>query len=924
MNPRKGSISRSKMLAIAVAVFFGIETIIGGFGLLPFLNTANAASSCTSYPCSSSITINSYNGVDSNAIADLQAGKISAYDFQLTPVQKSSLGSAFNYMSVPNSLYEVLVNPENTTWAGVSSFTGSSFNPFYYPQVRAALNYVLDRSYLVDTLLGGAGVPVLSVYGTAPDSLTVANGTALYSSYLTYNFALANQTFYNTLSKVNGIAYVNGKYYYHNSVVQVFIIQRTDDPVRSQYAGFLGTQLTNLGFSVVYEAQNLAQVKVTAFVENPVNATGGSPPTPWNIYVGAYSNVYLLYGDQLQVCFDGANCSGSPYSDPTSNDVACGCNVTLQTPPDVVSLSLKLDQLNNQILSGSYTNVSARAAVLTNYTQLEIQMGVNDWLATGLNVYGFNPTQIAGLTASFVTSPILNTQSLMTMYSANANPLTLGARYLTQYNMNPVGGYGDAYSADLLAGTFPGAANSPVGYGPSTGYPLPFGITYSVDNMTSGANLPIPSSALNYNATNGWYNVTSSGGPTTATSVFTYNFADLINHDGYGDGENVSLADTLYTYVIAKNVTYSGSPIYDSSSAATPSLELPNILGIQVLNSTAIKVYSSYFFFDPNDAALTVLGYLTPFRNYGMPWTMYVAMSDLVATGKDAWSQTGASAKSIPWLTLAGSGANGNPTDITNLETDLGTRSTQGYIPAQLTSLESKTGVTFNGLTSVGTSYTDAKNFLTTYNNGFIGYGPYYVSTFSGASPQYAVLTVNPMWHLTPYLAPALFATPTVTSVSVTVPATVSPGSTITMTALSTVIGQTTANPQSNVNIVVQLVNSTAVVSQAKLTSGAGGTASFTVPSLPTGAYTLTIYASSSNSTEIIPQSYSLILSSGSSTTSTTSTGSTPPPTTGTTSTTTSPTSSNSTTLYLAAGVVVVIIVVAAAVLLLRRRPRST
>ncbi len=922
MNLRNGNFRRTKILAIAIAVGFALETLLGGFGLLSFVNTASAVTPCTSYPCSSSITVNSYNGVDSNAIADLQAGKISAYDYHLTPVQKSSLGSSFGYLSTPNSLYEVLVNPENTSWAGVSSVTGSSFNPFYDPQIRASLNYVLDRSYLVDTLLGGAGVPVLSVYGTAPDSLTVANGTALYSSYLSYNFALANQTFYNTLSKVNGITYVSGKYYYHNSIVQVFIIQRTDSPTRSQYAGFLGTQLSNLGFDVVYEAQNLAQVKVTVFTENPVNATGGNPPTPWDIYVGAYSNVYLLYGDQLQVCFDGANCSGSPYSDTLYNDVACSCNVTAQTPPDVIQLSLKLDQLNNQILAGSYTNLSARAAVLTNYTQLEIQMGVNDWLATGLTVYGFAPTQVAGLSASFVTSPVLNTQSLMTMYSANGNPLTLGVRYLTQYNMNPVGGYGDAYSADLLSGTFPGAANSPVAYGPSTAYPLPFGINYSVDGMSSAKNIPIPSSALNYNATNGWYNVTSSGGPTTATSVFTYNFANLISHDGYADGEPVSLADTLYTYVIAQNVTYSKSKIFDSLAAATPSLELPSILGIQVLNSTAVKVYSSYFFFDPNVAATTVLSYLTPFRNYGMPWTMYVAMSDLVATGKDAWTQTTASTKGIPWLTLAGSGANGNPTDIANLQSDLATRAGQAYVPAQLTSLEAKTGVTFNGLTSAATSYTDAKTFLATYNNGFIGYGPYYLSTFSGASPQYAVLTLNPNWHLTPYLDPALFATPTVTSVSVTVPATVSPGDTITMTALSTVIGQTTANPQANVNLVVQLVNSTAVVSQSKLTSGAGGSASFTVPSVAAGAYTLTIYASSSNSTEIIPQSYSLILSS--STSSSSSSASSTTSTSSGHSSTTSTTSSSNTTLYLAAGIIVIVIVLAAAVLLMRRKRRPT
>ncbi|MHB8568416.1 MAG: hypothetical protein ACYC7D_15585 [Nitrososphaerales archaeon] len=939
-------LGRKKILALSLFSVFVVSAIVSGLGLLSF---SVAQSSCTSYPCSSKITITSYNGNDQAAISDLTNGKISAYDYQLTPVEASSLPSSYSTSAVPNSLYEVLVNPENTSWSGISSFKGSALNPFYYPQIRQALNYIEDRAYLVDNILGGAGVPILSVYGVAPDSLTVANATATYQSYLTYNFALANSTFYQTMSAIPGVTYLGGHYYYNGSPVTIYIADRTDDPFRSQYSGFLAAQLTNAGFTVVEQPMNLAVTRTTVFVENPVNGTGGTPPTPWDLYVGSFGNVYLFYGDFLQVCFDGANCAAPPYSDnltganaaaPPGCDCANGVwNTTAQTPPDVIALSDKLDALNYQILGGTYTSLAQRTQILSEYAQLEIQMGVNDWLATGLNVYGFNPAQITGLTASFTTSPVLNTQSYMSMQSPSGSSLNLGVRYLTQYNMNPVGGYGDAYSSDLLSGVFPTLTTS----GPGTGYSWPFGWTYNVNQLNSSGSIAVPTDAVNYNATTGtWYNVTAGS---TASLDVTANFANLIQHTGYGDNESVSLADLLYSYVVGMNTTNPKSTIYDSAIAPTLGSEFGTIVGMKILNSTSLELFSHYYFFDPNQAAITAVSNLAPYRDPGMPWTMYQAMADLVAAKDDAWAAATAAAEGIPQLTLVAQGANGNPKDISNLAADLNTRASQAYIPAQISQLESLTGVTFSGLSNVAQSYTRAATFLNTYNNGFIGYGPYYVSTFQAATtPNYAVLTANPNFKLGSYILPQLFSPASQISVSTTIPSVIQEGSTIAMTTLSTPIGQRVATPQAGVTVVVQLVNSTAVVNQETLTSGANGSLTYTVPSsVPTGAYSITIYASSGNSTIIVPSTYTATIVSAVTTTSTSSssvsstsssTGSTTvsstssSTSTGGSSTSTSSTSSSSstssglsgTTLTLAAVVIVIIIIAGVAVVVMRRR----
>jgi peptide/nickel transport system substrate-binding protein len=932
----------AKLAALVIVGIFALSAFVGFGGLGTMFPVSNASSSCTpaSYPCSSSIQLSDFesgSGIanDQAAVAALNAGQISSYDFQLTPSEVSSLPSTYSKIGVPNSLYEVQVNPENTSWSSVAGFTGTAFNPFYYPQVRAAFNYLIDRSYLVDTVLGGAGVATVSVYGVAPDVLTVANGTALYQSYLTDNIALANSTIYKALTAVSGVTYTNHAYEYNGSPITIYVADRKDDPFRSQWAGAVIANLKQVGFAVVDESFTLALAQTTVFVENPVSGTGGSPPTAWDLYFGAYSGVYLYYGDNLQVCFDGANCAGAsaPYSDNLTaanggaspaqcsiNDCAVGVwNTLAQTPPDVVKLSDKLDQLNNQILAGSYTTLAERAAILTNYTELEIQMGVNDWAATGFNVYGANPAQLTGLTPQVTTSPILNTESFMTMTSTKP----IGVRYLTQYSINPVGltASADAYSADILAAEFPQPAAS---FGAGTGYPVPFGWTYTINGYSPTASIAVPTSAVTYNANstiapNGWLNVTSG---TKANLDLTVNFANIMNHDGFADNEPITMADIIYPYIIANNVTVSNNPMYVGAIAGLLGNELNTIKGFRVLNSTSIELYSSYFFVDPAEAVQTTVGNFAPMRDVQFPWTMWVAMSKQIRGqgGTNVWAASQANS-TFPELTLVGNGAEGSSTDIANIATSLGTLSSAGYVPAQLTTLSAmfpNDGIAPTGAQAT-TRYNDAKTFITTTvgsSNALIGLGPMYLSAWSATTTPYtATLTANPNFHLGPYLDPRLFATAGVISVSTTVPTTVSIGNTIPMQTLLTPLGSSTAAAQSGVNVTVQLVNSTSVVSQSRFLSGANGDINYTVPSVPLGSYSVIVYASSVNDTIIIPQTYSTLVAAPSSSSSSTTTSS---------SSTSTTTPISTTTLEIIAAVVVVVVIAAAVALFLRRRPAAT
>ncbi len=97
--------------------------------------------------------------------------------------------------------------------------------------------------------------------------------------------------------------------------------------------------------------------------------------------------------------------------------------------------------------------------------------------------------------------------------------------------------------------------------------------------------------------------------------------------------------------------------IYDGYANSDYASGLAPILGFQIINSTSMTVYSSYYYPDYNYAALSdatlgpVLGNRLPGGSM-MPWELYQAMANVVSSGKAAWSTSAATAKSIDWLNL--------------------------------------------------------------------------------------------------------------------------------------------------------------------------------------------------------------------------------------------------------------------------------
>ena len=177
--------------------------VLLGIMLVSFLTPytfINTRASNTQYPRLKQITFISYNGNDLNGIEAFTTGSIDMYTFPVPPFKiTTSLPTNVSTYIMPIAFYDVLLNPVNTSWG---------FNPFMFQPVRYVMNYIVDRSYFVNNILGGYGVPTVSPYAGEYEGLMTANETAPYID-IHYNLTYANETIYKTLTQ-HGAQYING------------------------------------------------------------------------------------------------------------------------------------------------------------------------------------------------------------------------------------------------------------------------------------------------------------------------------------------------------------------------------------------------------------------------------------------------------------------------------------------------------------------------------------------------------------------------------------------------------------------------------------------------------------------------------------------------------------------------------------------
>jgi len=617
---------------------------------------------------------------ESTAIEEVKRGGIDMYYSRIPSelIQDQDLQNLQIFYTTGGS-YSLLVNPAE----------GGEFNPFYYQKVRFALNYLVDRNLVVDELMGGYGVSMVSNYGPFdPDYLSIVD--VLERFHFRYNPELADKMIADELLKA-GAQKTGGKWYYGQKPITITIFIRNDDPVRKSIGETVSSELEKVGFTVKKDFGDLNKAFVVVYGSDPSELK-------WSMYTEGYA------GRSAFVRYDPLGLA-QMYAPWFSNMPGFNNPAYWNYP------NQKLDELTQKIYSSNYTSAEQRVDLIREATKEGVNESVRIFLAAktdpfvaNKNVHGIINDFGGGITTRY--TPI-NART-------NDGELKIGVKQIYQGAWNPIRGLGDAYSKNIWDLLYdPGIFKNPY-----SGENFAVRQNWKVETAGPDHTLDVPPDAMIWDVDKQeWKDV---GDGVKATSKITY---DLL-WGNWHHGQKMDMNDVLYSVYFGQEWALSSGKndkTFDPEYSPTAAQAAKTFVGIRQLDNNTVEVYVNYWHFDESEIADWGGVWVT------QPWEVMYTMEQIVVDGNAAFSRTESQTKNLDWISLI------VPRDAKMIKKYLQDFSESGKIPKALE-------ISKNPPEYYAARYGAAIKWIDEKNHAVISNGPFYLE---GYSPEARTITVK-------------------------------------------------------------------------------------------------------------------------------------------------------------------------------------
>jgi len=408
-------------------------------------------------------------------------------------------------VQTPGSVNDLWLNP-------VPHGTGiSGYNPFQLQAVRRALNYLIDRDFIINEIYGGFGIPYISPWHSKmPEYRREAAFFQQLDLDFSYDPQRANTEITAALNTVSGMAKgTDGKWRYNGQLLTVKFVIRIED-IRFDIGNYVADQLEGIGFTVERDYSPGAEAFAKVY--------NGPPDTGiWHLYTEGFAFTSLVaWQDDWIAGF---------YTDFSG-----------ETVWELYDAPAALVTAANTLLNGQYTSLTERQGLIRTASQLAVQDGVRVWMVAENTVFIYNKA-ITSAVNDLMAGPWGLFTSRTARYATEGGQLLVGQPLHWNSQWNTYRGFTWLYDAtQQRALTDPGVL-----FHPSTGLPIAIRTAFTV--ATAGPTSPtaIPAGALIYNATQASFQPVPSG--TTAISKVTYN----LTFGTWHDGTPVTMDDIWYT-----------------------------------------------------------------------------------------------------------------------------------------------------------------------------------------------------------------------------------------------------------------------------------------------------------------------------------------------------------------------------------------
>jgi len=612
------------------------------------------------------------------ALHDIQAGNLDTYFFRipLETVASISKDPKVKIYEKNAGSFGFLLNP-------APSKNPNILNPFQFKEIRFAVNYLINREFVVDEILNGYGSVQIDPFGiSSPEYEALIPVIESYN--FKYNPSLAKGIIEKSLIS-HGATKLDGKWTYNGSPISIKLMIRSDDLPRKSMGEMLANELEKIGFTVQRDYGDLNKANLVVYGKDPQELS-------WQVYTEGFGGTsqFVRYNPST------AAQMYSPYF---------GSMPGRGNPSFWNYQNSTLDKITQSIEFSNFTSEEERNELLRQALTLGIQESVRLFVAQNIDPYAAS-SSIKGLINDFGAG-ISTSKSLINARSIkNTSSINVGVKEVYQGAWNNVGGCNDIYCTNILSLV----SDSPTSRNPYTGEVIPLRNEWTnITTMGPEKRLAVDNDAVTWNPSDQkWEEV----GKNTSKSKVTLHMV----FSNWQNGQAMNKADLLYQlyfpYEWSSKIN-STDQTYDPEYAQPAQVALKYLRGTKFLNNSTLVSFVDYWHFDKKEIADFASVWATS------PWEVNAAIERLVKNGVFAYSRTEATVKNIEWLSLI------IPSHAQAIKQELEKMKAEGFVPAPL-----------KGMVSVDEAlkrYDASIKWITEHNHAIIGNGPYEIKNYNPA-----------------------------------------------------------------------------------------------------------------------------------------------------------------------------------------------
>jgi len=571
------------------------------------------------------------------ALQQLRAKRYHVYAYSLADPEiyrQVSEDEQLKLVTFYGSNRELTLNPAGPR------FADGSLNPFAVPQAREALNWLIDRDYIVQEILGGLGVPKYTPLNSAfPDYARYLDLIRPLEVRYRYNPDRARAAMDEVMTQL-GAQKVEGRWYDQGRPVTLRFVIRTEDE-RKAIGDYVARQLESLGFQVerLYKAAREAYALV-----------GGDPHEGgWHLYTAGHINTSIVR-DQGYVFELYYTPRGRPFP------------LWQAYQPDE-----HFARVAYRLAEQDYTSLEERRELFAQALEGALRDSARVWLVDKIS---FSPLRKEVFVVSDLAGGIAGSRlwphTLRVEPDTREDTVIIAQPSLLNGPWNPWAGTSQIYDLMPLRGT----VDWGVLMDPYTGLGLPQRVVEAT--VTVAADVPI-------RATEGWVRVERAerievpadawadwdpeqqrfllarerfpeGATARARIVVTY-AADLWQQRWH-DGSRLSPADFIAAMIVRMDVGKPASPFYDQGLQPRTESFLATFKGVRVRSwdPLVIETYTDALALDAENLVAYEGTWYPTYRLGPASWPMLALGLRARAAGEVAFSRAQADKDGVEWL----------------------------------------------------------------------------------------------------------------------------------------------------------------------------------------------------------------------------------------------------------------------------------